>query len=470
MKPSMDSPKKPQHSALGQLLACAVLALSFASASGFATAADPKNLDELLAETESARSAEAAANAEREARFQRELDNQAALLAEAKARLANEQKRGAGLTTSFDVNEKAITEASASLESRSGNLGELFGVVRQVANDFSSVVNSSIISAQFPGRSDFIVNLAQTKELPSTQVLERFWFELQREMTESGKVVKFKTKIVKPNGDSVDATVTRVGPFTAVSDGQYLQYLPSQGQLAAMARQPGPKFEDAAKRLESSRSGYVKTSIDPTRGVLLSIYSQRPNLKERIDHGEAVGYVIIAVGVIGALLALFQFVHLLITRSKVRKQLTSIEVPRTDNPLGRVLSTFQGNHAKLEEDAEIVELRISEAVLKEVPALERFQSFIKLAVAAGPLLGLIGTVVGMIVTFQSITESGSSDPKLMAAGISQAMIATVLGLGIAIPLLFAHAWLSSISKSILQILDEQSTGLLAGRLEATRHA
>ncbi len=110
MKPSMDSPKKPQHSALGQLLACAVLALSFASASGFATAADPKNLDELLAETESARSAEAAANAEREARFQRELDNQAALLAEAKARLANEQKRGAGLTTSFDVNEKAITD------------------------------------------------------------------------------------------------------------------------------------------------------------------------------------------------------------------------------------------------------------------------------------------------------------------------------------------------------------------------
>lgn len=198
------------------------------------------------------------------------------------------------------MSTKAITEASASLESRSGNLGELFGVVRQVANDFSSVVNSSIISAQFPGRSDFIVNLAQTKELPSTQVLERFWFELQREMTESGKVVKFKTKIVKPNGDSVDATVTRVGPFTAVSDGQYLQYLPSQGQLAAMARQPGPKFEDAAKRLESSRSGYVKTSIDPTRGVLLSIYSQRPNLKERIDHGEAVGYVIIAVGVIGA--------------------------------------------------------------------------------------------------------------------------------------------------------------------------
>jgi biopolymer transport protein ExbB len=123
-----------------------------------------------------------------------------------------------------------------------------------------------------------------------------------------------------------------------------------------------------------------------------------------------------------------------------------------------------------EKDAEVVELRISEAVLKEVPKLERYQSFLRLAVAAGPLLGLIGTVVGMILTFQSITESGSSDPKLMASGISQAMIATLLGLGIAVPLLFANAWLQSISKSIVQILDEQSTGLLAERLEGKPNA
>ncbi|HTE40668.1 MAG TPA: MotA/TolQ/ExbB proton channel family protein, partial [Steroidobacteraceae bacterium] len=134
------------------------------------------------------------------------------------------------------------------------------------------------------------------------------------------------------------------------------------------------------------------------------------------------------------------------------------------------LATFKGEAVRTEQDAEVIELRISEAVLREVPKLERFQSFLKLAVAAGPLLGLIGTVIGMIITFQSITESGSSDPKLMAAGISQAMIATVLGLGIAIPLLFANAWLSSISKSIVQVLDEQSTGLLAERLEAKANA
>jgi len=204
--------------------------------------------------------------------------------------------------------------------------------------------------------------------------------------------------------------------------------------------------------------------------VLLSIYAQRPNTIERIEKGELVGYIIIVVGLVGSALAAYQLFYLATVRGRVKNQLRFLNDPGSDNPLGRVLATFKGDAERLEKDAEIVELRISEAVLREVPKLERFQPFLRLAVAAGPLLGLIGTVVGMIITFQSITESGSSDPKLMAAGISQAMIATVLGLGIAIPLLFANAWLSSISRSIVQILDEQSTGLLAERLEAKGNA
>jgi biopolymer transport protein ExbB len=161
----------------------------------------------------------------------------------------------------------------------------------------------------------------------------------------------------------------------------------------------------------------------------------------------------------------YQLFFLATVRGRVRNQLKFPEHAVTDNPLGRVLASFKGDASKLDEDTEVVELRISEAVLKEVPKLERFQSFLKLAVAAGPLLGLVGTVLGMIITFQSITESGSSDPKLMANGISQAMIATLLGLGIAVPLLFGNAWLASISKSIVQILEEQSAGLLAEHIE-----
>src|SRR4029450_6635979 len=194
-----------------------------------------------------------------------------------------------------------------------------------------------------------------------------------------------------------------------------------------------------AKTLQGAQSGYVRAAVDPSRGVLLTMIVQRPNVMERIERGEAVGYVIILVGVIGGLLALYQAFFLIRTRMAVRRQLASLDKPTPDTPLGRVLTSIRPDATTIEEDAEVVELRISEAVLREVPKLERFQAFLRLAVAAGPLLGLIGTVIGMIITFQSITESGSSDPKLMAAGISQAMIATVLGLGIAIPLLFINA-------------------------------
>jgi biopolymer transport protein ExbB len=430
------------------------------------------SLDELLEQTRSARTREQQANEEREKKFIAERNKQSELLTTARSSLAGERQRGAALQAAYDANEKKLTELQAQVETKAGNLGEMFGVVRQVANDFSSVVHNSIISAQYPDREDFVAKLAGAKSLPSMSDLERFWFELQREMTESGHIARFKAKVVTPDGKPLDTTVVRVGAFNASVQSDYVQYLPAQKQLAVMARQPTGDFRSAAKRLVDSSEGYVSSVVDPTRGVLLSIYAQRPNVVERIERGESIGYVIILVGVVGALLAIYQFFYLATVRGKVRNQLKFPDAPEADNPLGRVLATFKGEVQRVEkeQEAEIVELRISEAVLKEVPKLERFQSFLRLAVAAGPLLGLIGTVAGMIITFQSITESGSSDPKLMASGISQAMIATLLGLGIAVPLLFANAWLSSLSKGIVQILDEQSTGLLAERLEGKTSA
>lgn len=431
-----------------------------------AQAATAGDLDALLEKTRTIREMEAKANAAREAKFLSERNKQAALLSEARAELTEQQKRSAELTAAFDNNEKMLADMQQQLDSRSSNLGEMFGVVRQVANDFSSVLNNSLISAQYPGRTAFATKLAQAKTLPSITDLERFWFELQREMTETGKVISFKTKVVAPDGQQKDAVVTRVGPFSATAGDSYMSYLPSQEQLAIMARQPGASYQAAAGKLAATTSGYAMGVVDPTRGNLLSIYAQRPTFMERIEMGETVGYVIIFVGLVGSVLGVFQLFYLVKVRLSVKAQLNVLNEPKPSNPLGRVLATFKSTDTeKLEQSAEVVELRISEAVLKEVPSLERFQSFLKLAVAAGPLLGLIGTVIGMILTFQSITESGSSDPKLMAAGISQAMIATVLGLSIAIPLLFMNAWLASISKSIVQVLDEQSAGLLAERLE-----
>jgi biopolymer transport protein ExbB len=426
------------------------------------------SLDELLEKTRNARALQAKANAERERQFLAQRDEQARLVAEAVRARDAAEARSQALSAQYDQNELKTTELQNLLDSRLGSLGELFGVVRQVSGDVSGVVFQSMISAQFPGRDEFFTNLSKAKELPSITKLEQLWYEMLREMTESGKVTRFQTDIVAADGARVPADVVRIGPFIAMSDGKYLSYLPSVKVLSLMPRQPPGWLTGIAGDVQQAQDGYVQAAVDPSRGVLLSLYVQRPSWVERVERGELVNYVILAVGAIGTLCAIYQFFYLLRVRLAVSRQLRQLDRPSTDNPLGRVLATFRGDAAQAEEEAEVVELRISEAVLREVPLLERFQAFLRLAVAAGPLLGLVGTVVGMIITFQSITESGSSDPRLMAHGIGTAMIATVLGLGIAIPLLFINAGLASMSRSVVQILDEQSTGLLAEMLERGR--
>jgi biopolymer transport protein ExbB len=426
------------------------------------------NLTELLEQTRNARAIQSEANAKREQEFLANRDRQAELLAQAKRERDAAEARSKEMSVRFDGNELKLGELDTLLTQRLGSLGELFGVVRQVAGDSSSIVYNSLLSAQYPGRDQFFSSLAKAKSLPSLEQLERLWFEIQREMTESGRVVRFETKIVDANGTSTDAEVVRIGSFLAMSDGRYLNYLPSVGSLGVLPRQPSSDLTEAAHTLQAARGGYVEAAVDPSRGVLLSMIVQRPNVVERIEKGEAVGYVIIAVGIIGALLAIYQTAYLIRVRVAVRRQLAQLAQPADDNPLGRVLGAIKAGPKQIEEDAEVVELRISEAVMREVPRLERFQAFLRLAVAAGPLLGLIGTVIGMIITFQSITESGSSDPRLMANGIGQAMIATVLGLGIAIPLLFMNAGLASLSRQVVQVLDEQSAGFLAEALERSR--
>lgn len=425
-------------------------------------------LEELLEQTRNVRAIEAEAHAARERAFLADRDQQAKRLADAQRARDAAEARSKALSAQFDANESRLADLDETLTQRLGSLGELFGVVRQVAGDGASILYDSLISAQYPKRDEFFGELAKSKELPSVEQLERLWFEIQREMTESGRVVRFPASIVEAGGESVPTDVVRIGGFLAVAGGRYLDYLPSLGKLGVLPRQPAGALGALAQGLATARDGYVEAAVDPSRGVLLAMVVQRPSFVERVAHGEAVGYVIIAVGALGALAALYQAIYLIRTRMAVRRQLARLEAPTPDNPLGRVLAAVTPDPANIEETAEVVELRISEAVLREVPKLERFQAFLRLAVAAGPLLGLIGTVIGMIITFQSITESGSSDPRLMAHGIGQAMIATVLGLGIAVPLLFANAGLASMSRQVVQVLDEQSTGMLAESLERRR--
>jgi biopolymer transport protein ExbB len=371
-------------------------------------------------------------------------------------------------------NDIEINQLNTQLREKADQLGmgEVFGLARQVAGDASTVLEQSLINAQYAdeaeNRVDFLDSIASSERILTSAQLERLSYELQREITSSGEVARYNGTIVEPNGNSRTTDVVRVGSFTAIADGEYLAYMPELSRLSVMPRQPEDLMAYSAE-LQNASSGYVSAIVDSTRGVLLNMYVERPTFVERIQHGESIVYVIVIVGALGVVAFFFQLLYLIAARLGVSSQLRSLQNPKKNNALGRVLLAFRGDVSTVNDNADVAELRISEAVMREVPNLERFQPFLRLVVAAGPLLGLVGTVMGMIVTFQSITESGSSDPKLMADGIGQAMIATLLGLGIAVPILFGNSLLSSISRSIVQILDEQSTGMLADSIEKRKN-
>jgi biopolymer transport protein ExbB len=404
----------------------------------------------------------------------------ARMMREAQQRLAQLETASKKMSDAYSAKEIQVNELNRDLTQKAQQLGlaELFGLARQVAGDVAGILNQSLINSQFqppegqPGRVAFLHAFADSRQTPTPDELERLWFEIHREMTAQGEVLRYQSQVVQTSGVAEPVEVVRIGPFTALSDARFLGYLPDLGTLTVLPRQLPGEFMDIAEDFYEAEAGegYVPAVVDYTRGVLQALYIERPTWLERIHLGEEVGYIIILVGLAGVFLFLYQLVHLIQVQTTVKRQLGNLDEPKGDNPLGRVLLAFRGDPNRIEEDADVAELRISEAVLREVPKLERFQQFLRVAVAAGPLLGLIGTVVGMIITFQSITESGSGDPRLMAAGIGQAMIATVLGLGIAIPLLFANALLNSLSRSVVQILDEQSAGMLAESIEKQRNA
>jgi biopolymer transport protein ExbB len=435
--------------------------------------------DELLRAVEQVRAAENKAFQDRVAEFnsksQAEKDT---LLRQAEQQKTQLEAASDRLSDTYQANELRISNLNQELRDKAAALGlaELFGLARQAANDNSSILQQSMITTQFPTpagelpRDEWMRQFAEATAAPTSAELERLWIEIQREMTASGQVAKYRTTVVQPNGEPVESEVIRIGPFTATANGQFLAYLPELRTFNVLPRQLPDEFMEVAREFTNATSGYADAVVDAGRGSLLALYVERPTNIERVEQGELIGLIIIVVGALGFLAFVFQLFHLIFVRVAVSNQLKHLDRPTPNNPLGRVLLAFKGDKSRIEQDADVAELRITEAVLREVPKLERFQAFLRLCVAAGPLLGLIGTVVGMILTFQSITESGSSDPRLMATGIGVAMIATVLGLFVAIALLFANALLNSLSRGVVQILDEQSAGMLAESIEKQRRA
>ena len=417
-------------------------------------------LEQLLESVRERRAREAQHDREREARFMEERDRREAMLDQAREALAAEERRAEQLRAQFTANEDELRELQGQLRDRMGELGEIFGVVRQVAGDTRSLTENSLVSAQLGSRAPALERLADARELPAIEDMEALQGLLLREMHESGRVARFEAPLIRPDGREEIAEVVRVGVFGAVSEGRYLNWLPGSARLAEMPAQPRWRYRRMAARLIEAGEGAHPMAVDPSRGELLGRLVDSPGLLDRIRQGRLVGVIIILLGLIGGALAVRRWWFLQRTARAMQAQRARPDEPRADNPLGRVLAVAR-KHADV--DTETLELKLDEAIIQETPALERGLASLRILAAVAPLLGLLGTVVGMIATFQAITLFGTGDPRLMADGISQALVTTVMGLVVAIPLVLVHSFLSGRSGELVDMLEQQSAGLMARR-------
>ncbi len=446
----------------GILAAAAVIA-----ATGGIASAQDISLDDILRQAREERRQAAQENREREQRFLAERNQQQARLNQVRGQVNAAEAESDRIEAEFRANDDRIRELQTELEAQQGEFGELFGAARSAAADLAAQLDGSVISAEYPGRSAILRKTAEAKTLPSVDELIFIYETHMEEMIGQSKVSKFNATVWNTKGESDTAEVTRIGPFVAFSGGEYYTMKDAENavpRLTELKKQPNVKDATSNARSVASYSGdgYTAGTIDPTSGQLLDLYVDSPDLQERFNQGGLVGKVIAIVFAVGVVIGLLKLFTLFMTNSAVKGQVRR-KSPSRGNPLGRVMMAYESNP---NADAETLALKLDDAVLREIPKLERGLNLVKVFAAIAPLLGLLGTVVGMIITFQQITLFGTGDPKIMAGGISQALVTTVLGLIAAIPLLLLHAFASGFSKSVVQTLEEQAAGMIAEQAES----
>ena len=446
------------------LLTALVLSMGSVQVAGQAT-----SLANLLDLVENDRVAESEEYQARVQEFEQNAARQQEILDTTNQRITTEETDSDALSDEFEANQIILADKREILRDRRGDLNELFGTLQGVAGDFLSNFQNSLISSQHSGRTgqleEIIARAGSTVEQLNVEEMERFWFFMHQELTESGRVVSFNADVTLPNGDTANRSVVRVGAFNAVSEGEYLSYSGDIGHLQVLPRQPDASIMSGAASLQSSSAGFTKVGIDPTGGVggqVMANLVNFPTVEEQVRNNSGViGFIIIGVGIVGILIGFLRLLMLSLTSIKVRGQLKR-DKPAKNNPLGRVLLVAENNPGA---DTETLELKLGEAILQETPRLESMLTLIKMIATIAPLGGLLGTVTGMIQVFQQITVYGAGDPTIMAGGISQALMTTVLGIVVAIPTIFMHTVVKSRSDNIIHVLEEQATGMIAQKAE-----
>lgn len=378
--------------------------------------------------------------------FLDKIEERTALLNDAKRKLANEKIRNSKLEKQFEDNEKNLADLEEKLQIKIGVLGELFGVTRQFAGELAASSENSVLFYEFPNRQEALKEISKIK-VHNLDELEQLWIAYFDEIVAGSEVNEIDTVITDPDGESFEGSVIRYGLFSAAHDNKFVTPASSLNSFKLLAKQPESNIRRSLKR-HARADDYKTVAIDPTRGFLLSLYLDKPGWFQRIAQGKVIGFIIILIGIIGTAFSVFKIYKL--------REYTDEVMNDTSGVISKMTESVASNSSR-----ESKENIIDEMIINYTGTIEWGSNWIKFFAAVAPLLGLLGTVIGMIETFQAITLFGTGDPKQMAGGISQALVTTMLGLIVAAPLLGMYTYISEKTSSILQIVEEKASYLLS---------
>ena len=362
------------------------------------------------------------------------------LLSKAKKQLVDEEARNKRLEDLFEDNELKLSELETELQIKLGVLGELFGVARQMAGELNADSESAYNFSEFPNRTAALQEIGKIK-VHNLKNLEDLWVLHLNEIASSGEIKEIKANIINSNGDIQPSNLVRYGPFNMVQGKSFVKPDIANNAFSVLPKQPDRGITKTFRSHYKS-DGYSVAAIDPTRGFLLSLYLDKPSTFERVAQGKLIGFIIVVIGLSGLIFAAYRYYSLNLYANSIKSKSEADVFNQIDN-----LSTKSTTIDTFERECDEILLTINGNLNWGV-------NWIKFLAAVAPLLGLLGTVIGMIETFQAITVFGTGDPKQMAGGISQALVTTMLGLIFAAPLLAMYTLLSEKVSDILQEIEE----------------
>ncbi len=393
-------------------------------------------------------------------------------LAKIKAQIKKEQKALNKLKATFKTLSKKELNLEKELAEEHKEVADVEGSVRGALKDAVSMVRDNVITAENPQRSRELDAMMDSKGFPGMKGI-RYLVDLYfEELAAGGQIVRYEGEFVGTDGKIVSGEIIRAGRFTAyyrLTDGSmgFLKPEPSGERLVAIAGELPVKSKRALENYYDNQGTILP--IDPSGGAVFAHLTKKIDWLEKLEQGGILMYPILGVAGVALLLMLERLLILGTTRAhtdKIMKQLNASalagkwdecraictkkkRVP-TCNMLGSAL-----NHIGATQ--EVLENALQEAILRQMPRLERFLPTLGVLAAIAPLMGLLGTVTGMITIFKVITVVGTGDPSVMSGGISEALLTTQFGLAVAIPIMIIHHFFERRVNKIVGDMEEKGT-------------